>query len=186
VERLLLHICCAPDGAYAIELLKPQYLILCYFFNPNIDNKEEYEKRLDDARKVAQKFDVGFLEPEYPVNEWLDCIKGLESEPEGGKRCKKCFDFRLKACAEAALKNKCDYFTSVLTISPHKNSRLIFEIGKRIETESRIKFLAQDFKKKDGFKKSVILSKELNLYRQNYCGCSFSKSPHSAARPPLQ
>lgn len=175
MERLLLHACCAPDGAYGVQLLKPLYEIVFYFFNPNIDDKEEYEKREREARFVARYFDVEYIEPDYPVNEWLNYIKGLEGEPEGGARCSRCYEFRMRAASEAARANSCSLFTTVLTISPHKNSKRIMSIGKQLEEETGIRYLAWDFKKKDGFKKSVILSKQLDLYRQNYCGCTFSK-----------
>ncbi len=175
MTSLLLHMCCAPDGAYGIDLLKNEYDIHSYFFNPNIDDEEEYKLREKEARFVANHFDVKYIEPEYPVKEWLAYIKGHEKDIEGGARCHKCYYFRMKNAALTAKANNCPLYTTVLSISPHKKSKVLFEIGKKIEEETGVKFLEIDFKKKDGFKKSVILSKELNLYRQNYCGCSFSK-----------
>jgi hypothetical protein len=175
VEHLLLHICCAPDGAYAIDLLKDQYRISCYFYNPNIDDEEEYRKREKDMKTVADYFKVEYIEPFYHAREWLKAIQGYEEEKEGGMRCSLCYYFRLKESARKAQEINAGLFTSVLTISPHKKSKIIFETGKKVESETGVKFLEYDFKKKDGFKKSVILSKSLNLYRQNYCGCSFSK-----------
>jgi predicted adenine nucleotide alpha hydrolase (AANH) superfamily ATPase len=175
MKKLLLHICCAPDGAYAANLLKDSYEISFYFFNPNINEEAEYKKREQDAKTVAERFGVRFIESRYPVAEWLLAIRGYEQEAEGKGRCLICYEYRLREAALQAKLNGCDLFTTVLTVSPHKHSRTIFEIGNRIAAETGVEFLSIDFKKKDGFKKSIGLSKELGLYRQNYCGCTFSK-----------
>jgi len=175
VKRLLLHACCAPDAAYCIQLLKPEYEVVCFFFNPNIDDPDEYAKREADARKVAVHFGVEYLPGDFCVEKWREAVRGLENAPEGGDRCRICYEFRLAEAAQAAAGANCKQFTTTLTISPHKNSKVLFELGRTFARTAGIGFLDLDFKKKDGFKKSVALSKELGLYRQNYCGCGYSK-----------
>ena len=169
MKKLLLHVCCAPCSTHAIELLKKDYDITLFFSNSNIYPKEEYEKRLDNALKIAKAYGLDLIDDRYDHEAWLKFIMGLEDEPEKGKRCEKCFEFNLTRAEECAHLYDFDFFTTTLTISPHKDSKKIFEIGKRLGN-----FLEIDFKKQDGFKHSIELSKKLDLYRQDYCGCEFS------------
>ncbi len=173
--RLLLHICCISCGAYVSRILRRDYDLALFFYNPNIYPKSEYEKRLKTVNEIAKKEDLNIIFGEYDHEKWLAMVKGLENEPERGIRCKICYADRLSNCVKCAKKNKFDYFTTTLTISPHKDAKIILELGSMLSEQYGIKFLEKDFKKKDGFKKSVKLSCELNLYRQNYCGCEFSK-----------
>ena len=170
-KRVLLHVCCAPCAVHPIEDLLKEYEVTLFYSNSNIFPEEEYDKRLSYAKKIAEKFNVELFIDSYNHQEWLDWIKGLESEPERGKRCEKCFEFNLARTARFAKQNGFDLFTTSLTVSPHKSSKRIFSIGNKSRT-----FLEKDFKKKDGFKRSIEMSKKLNLYRQNYCGCEFSKN----------
>jgi predicted adenine nucleotide alpha hydrolase (AANH) superfamily ATPase len=173
--KLLLHICCAPDSTAVFERLKHKYKVIGYFHNPNIHPQEEYEKRKQEALHVASKMGFELIVPPYSPKAWLNTVKGLENEPEGGERCSACFRNNLKAAAEKAKELGISSFTSTLTISPHKRSQAIISIGKSVEKEVGIEFLAADFKKRGGFKRSLELSREMRLYRQKYCGCSFSR-----------
>lgn len=176
---LLLHSCCAPCSSYCIEYLSQYFNITVLYYNPNIYPETEY-----DHRKSEQKRLIGEMKTKYPVK-MLDCdfeserfyetVKGMENCREGGDRCFKCYRLRLEKTAREALKNGFDYFTTTLTISPLKNAQKINEIGECLAEEYGVKFLPSDFKKKNGFKRSIELSREYNLYRQNYCGCVFSK-----------
>lgn len=173
--KLLLHICCAPDATYAVKLLENDYEVTGYFYNPNIQPEEEYEKRLAETGRLFKLWDLKLYSGEYNLNNWRKAIIGLENELEGGRRCAACFDFRLKKAAQFAKENGYDIFTTTLTISPHKNAALINELGQNYARQRGVEFLVRDLKKQNGFKKSIELSKELGLYRQDYCGCSFSK-----------
>lgn len=173
--KLLLHICCVGCGVYASRILKQDYEVRLFFYNPNIWPKEEYEKRLAEAEKIAEQFNLELIKGEYEHDKWLDAVKGHESDPEKGQRCLICYKFRLEAAAVMAKKLNCAYLTTTLTASPHKNALAINQIGEQAAKQSSLKFLSQDFKKHDGFKKSSLLSRELGLYRQNYCGCEFSR-----------
>lgn len=174
--KLLLHICCIGCGAYVSRVLTEEnFDVVLFFYNPNIFPESEYVRRLETTKKIADKFDLEVIEGEYNHKRWLEKIRGFEKEKERGKRCRICYYDRLEKAAEYASKNNFDYFSSTLTISPHKDARLILAFGEELSGKLSIKFLARDFKKNDGFKKSVSLSKELNLYRQNYCGCEFSR-----------
>ncbi|MHA1230520.1 MAG: epoxyqueuosine reductase QueH [Candidatus Helarchaeota archaeon] len=174
--KLLLDCCCGPCATHCIEILKNEYEVILFSSNYNIHPKEEYEKRLASLKKLAEIYDLPLIILEYRPNEWFDAIKGHENDKEGGERCKICFKFRLKKAAEWAANHNIPIFTTTLTISPHKKSSDIIEIGEQLALIYNIKFLNKDFKKKDGFKKSVELSKKYSLYRQNYCGCIFSKN----------
>jgi len=167
--KLLLHVCCAPCSTHAIETLMKDYEVTLLFSNSNISPKEEYDKRLNNAKKISKIYKLKLIEDKYNHKAWLEFIKGFEHEPEKGERCKKCFEFNLKKTNNFA--KDFDYFTTTLTISPHKDSNKIFEIGNKYN-----KFLNINFKKEDGFKHSIELSNKHNLYRQNYCGCEFSKN----------
>lgn len=172
--RLLLHSCCGPCSSYVLEYLSDYFDITLFFYNPNIQPAEEYEKRLLTQKKLFErakyKNPVVFLAGEYEPQRFFDMVKGLEGCKEGGARCEKCFELRLSKAAEIAKKGGFDYFATTLTVSPHKNAVLINEIGGRYQN-----YLPSDFKKREGYKRSIILSKEYELYRQGYCGCIFSK-----------
>ena len=169
-KRILVHVCCAPCAISSIEhLLEECYKVTLFYSNSNIFPEDEYKKRLKFVRWLGEKFGVGIIEDTYNHLSWLEIIKGLENEPEKGKRCIKCFDYNLKRTAVTAHKLKIPYFTTTLTLSPHKVSRDIFEVGKKYPG-----YISFDFKKGDGIKRSYLLSKEYDIYRQNYCGCEFS------------
>lgn len=172
--KLLLHICCAGCGAYVTQILKDDYAVDLYFFNPNIYPREEYSKRLKELNKISKKLKVKLYVGKYEHNKWLKAIIGHEQDKEREERCVICYQYRLEASAKFASKNHYQYFTSTLTVSPHKDSNAISKIGRDLEKKYKIKFLDQNFKKKDGFKKASKLSKDFGLYRQNYCGCEFS------------
>ena len=173
-RKLLLHICCAPCSTASIERLKNEYKVTGIFFNPNIYPEKEHLKRLKETKDYCKKIGIELIEADYDYKNWLKQVEGLEKEPEGGKRCLKCYEIRSREVAREANKKDFDYFTTTLTISPYKNFEKIKEIGNRLGKEFGVKFLNIDFKKKDGFRKSVELSKKHNLYRQHYCGCKFS------------
>ena len=176
---LLLHSCCAPCSSYVLEYLSDYFDITIYYYNPNISSKSEYEKRVSEQKRLINemktKNKVMFIEGEYNPELFFEISKGLEDAPEGGERCFKCYRKRLEKTADFAKKNGFDYFTTTLSISPHKNADKINEIGIDLEIINNIKYLKADFKKKNGYKRSIELSKEYNLYRQNFCGCVFSK-----------
>ena len=179
VPSLLLHSCCAPCSSYVLEYLSDYFNITVLYYNPNISPKEEYIHRLNEEKRLISemtfKNPVSILDCTYDTREYFDCVEGLEREPEGGKRCEKCFALRLSYTAKTAKEKGFDFFATTLTISPLKNARLINEIGEKLGEQYGVKYLCSDFKKKEGYKRSIILSKEYNLYRQNYCGCVFSK-----------
>lgn len=176
---LLLHSCCAPCSSYVITYLTNYFNITVLYYNPNIYPIEEYEKRKKEQIKLIKELNtnnqISFLNCDYDNEIYEQTIKGLEQEPERGKRCVKCYKLRLEKTAITAKENNFDYFTTTLSISPYKNSNLINEIGNNLEKKYKVKWLYSDFKKKDGYKKSIELSKKYNLYRQNYCGCIYSK-----------
>ena len=176
---LLLHACCAPCSSYVLEYLASHFRITVFFFNPNISPKEEYSKREEELRRLISEMnlekEVGFISGAYNPDEFFLAVKGLENEPEGAGRCEKCFSLRLEASAKAAREGGFDYFTTTLTISPHKNAPLLNRIGQEKGAQYGVEFLPSDFKKNGGFQRSIELSKEYGLYRQNYCGCVFSK-----------
>ena len=176
---LLLHSCCAPCSSYVLEYLSDYFDITIYYYNPNISSKSEYEKRVSEQKRLINemktKNKVMFIEGEHNPELFFEISKGLEDAPEGGERCFKCYRQRLEKTADFAKKNGFDYFTTTLSISPHKNADKINEIGIDLEIINNIKYLKADFKKKNGYKRSIELSKEYNLYRQNFCGCVFSK-----------
>jgi len=172
--KLLLHICCAPDSTTAFERLQDSYEVHGFFYNPNIHPKEEYELRLKETKKVCSLMNLPLIDSIYDPDLWQNKIRGFENEPEGQKRCTICFKQRLDVTAKIAKDNNFNYFSTTLTISPHKNSNIIIEIGTSLAEKHHINFLKEDFKKKDGFLRSINLSKEYNLYRQKYCGCIYS------------
>ncbi|MBU5315725.1 epoxyqueuosine reductase QueH [Clostridium bornimense] len=177
---LLLHSCCAPCSSYVIEFLSQYFQIEVFFFNPNIYPENEYIKRLEEQIRLIKEmgFNYKVVENKYESNLFYDSIRGYEKMGEGSKRCEKCFMLRLDKTAQYAKLNKFDYFTTTLTISPLKNAELINSIGEELENKYNVKFLNSDFKKNNGYKTSVELSKKYNLYRQNYCGCVFSQQEY--------
>ena len=189
---MLLHSCCGPCSTAVIERLIDRYELTVYFYNPNITNEGEYEKRLDTERKFIEAYNaklpcdhnVRLIEGPYEPESFLLYIKGLEDEPENGKRCIKCFELRMKKTAAEAERLGFEAFTTTLSVSPHKNTKQINEIGYKLEKEFSPAFLDESFKKKDGFKRSTELSREYGLYRQNYCGCIFSERPGAGAEDP--
>lgn len=173
-KKLLLHVCCAPCSTHAINELKKDYDLTLYFYNPNIHKEDEYKKRLNEVKKIALKLDLPLIVGKYNIDKWFRATKGQEKEKEGGKRCSTCFFLRLEDVAKYAKKHKFHAFTTTLSVSPHKNVTIINMIGKRLNTKHCVDFLAADFKKNDGYKKSLELSKKHGLYRQKYCGCIYS------------
>ena len=174
-KKLLLHSCCAPCSTTCIERLKTGFDLTVFYYNPNIDTETEFSLRANEQKRYCQKVSVNCIISDYDKNAFLDNVKGLENELEGGKRCEKCFYLRLKKTAQKCKELGYDYFATTLTVSPLKNATLINKIGKQIEEECGVKYLPTDFKKDNGYLRSITLSKENNLYRQNYCGCEFSK-----------
>ena len=173
---MLFHICCGVCGFYPVKLLKKEFSNLTlYFFNPNIHPKKEYLKRLKYAKELSKIYNLPFIEGEYKINEWFDAINGLENEPESGKRCEICFKYRLEEVAKKTKKLGFRIFGTTLTISPYKDADIINKIGKELACKYKLKFYKANFKKQHGFKKSIELAKKYNFYRQNYCGCIFSK-----------
>ena len=177
--RLLLHACCAPCSSYVLEYLSEFFDITLYFYNPNIAPEEEYEYRAHELERLVSEMRlsdrVSVVIEKYNSDEFYNIAKGLESLNEGGERCMRCYDLRLEVTARYALQGGFDYFTTTLTISPYKNSRKLNEIGAKLSEIYGVKYLFSDFKKKNGYKRSCELSERYGLYRQDYCGCEFSK-----------
>ncbi len=175
--RLLLHSCCAPCSSYVLEYLSKYFAITVLYYNPNIFPEDEFSKRLDEQRRLAKEMpnNIDVIDEGYNPQEFYDAVKGLEAEAEGGARCEKCFKLRLLKTAEIAKEKGFDYFTTTLSISPLKDEQLLNRIGRELSEKCGIEYLYSDFKKKNGYKRSIELSKEYNLYRQNYCGCVFSQ-----------
>lgn len=177
--KLLLHCCCAPCSSYVLEYLSDFFEITCFFYNPNISPSEEYEKRAAELERLISvqyhKYPVSLIVEKYNSEEFYAAVKGLEKIKEGGERCFKCYRLRLEAAAKYAAEYNFDYFCSTLSISPLKNAQKLNEIGEELADIYKISHLPNDFKKKGGYKRSVELSAEYDLYRQNYCGCVFSK-----------
>ena len=176
---LLLHSCCAPCSSYVLEYLAPYFNICDFYFNPNISPKQEYEDRKEELVRLINEMglstQVTFLEGTYQPEDFFAMAKGLEDLPEGGERCFKCYEMRLRESAKIAKEQGAEYFATTLTISPLKNAQKLNEIGEKLAEEYGVKYLPSDFKKKNGYKRSVELSAQYELYRQNYCGCVFSK-----------
>lgn len=172
--KLLLHVCCGPCSTSVLELLNKYFNVDIYFYNPNIYPEKEYLLRKENSKKVASLLENKFIEEIYEPFLYEETINGLENEKEGGNRCYKCIFLRMEKAAFFAKENNYDFFTTTLSVSPHKNSKMINEIGYILEKKYNISYLYSDFKKKDGFKRSIELSKEFNIYRQDYCGCKYS------------
>lgn len=180
-KKLLLHSCCAPCSSYCLEYLSQYFDVTVFYYNPNITEENEYQKRAAEQQRLIRAMNerqhttISYAEGVYEPEEYLAMVRGLEQEPEGAGRCERCFRLRLTKTAEYASDNGFDYFTTTLTISPLKNAHLLNALGEEIGKKTGIAFLPSDFKKKEGYKRSIELSKEYDLYRQNYCGCIFSK-----------
>lgn len=176
---LLLHCCCAPCSSYVFEYLAPYFNITSFFYNPNISSTAEYDLRLSELRRfigeISSLQKINLIEGDYNPDAFLKTSYGLEFAAEGSLRCFKCYRLRLLRTAEVAQELNFDYFSTTLTISPYKNAEKINEIGRELSSEFGVKYLFSDFKKNDGYKRSIELSRKYNLYRQNYCGCEFSK-----------
>ena len=176
--HILLHSCCGPCSTTVLTFLATYFDITVFYYNPNIEPRAEYEKRKQEQIRFIQEFNnehITFLDCDYANQDFRNKVKGLEQEKEGGARCAVCFKLRLEETARLAKKLNFDYFGTTLTVSPHKNSQIINEIGALLEGEYGVKYLYSDFKKKDGYKKSIELSKQYHLYRQDYCGCLFGR-----------
>ncbi len=172
--KLLLHVCCGPCATAVIERVISRFEVVCFWYNPNIEPSAEYERRLAGMRTVAQAMGVPLAEGQRDIEGWQEAIAGWEDEPEGGRRCPICFEYRLRRAAEYAQTRNMDYLATTLTVSPHQYAELINSLGKRLAEAVGVKFVAEIWRKKGGFQRSVELSKQLNLYRQNYCGCIYS------------
>ena len=178
-KRLLLHCCCAPCSSYVLEYLHGFFDITIYFYNPNITEEPEYQKRKEELKRYLAEVSFGeeiqMMDADYEPDKFIEMAKGHEKDPERGPRCEKCFVLRLTKTAEKAREGNYDYFCTTLSISPHKNAPLLMKIGEELAKEYGVPYLPSDFKKKNGYKRSIELSAEYRLYRQDYCGCVFSK-----------
>jgi predicted adenine nucleotide alpha hydrolase (AANH) superfamily ATPase len=185
--RLLLHSCCGPCSSYVLEYLTKYFEVTLFWYNPNIWPQEEFDRRFQNQIKLIEGMglaqDVQVLAAPRNYGEYLRRVKGLEDEPEGGARCTECFRMRLNATAQMAKKYGFDWFCTTLTVSPHKDAARINQLGEEIGRAYGVNFLPSDFKKRDGYKRSIELSKEYELYRQDYCGCEFSKPSDNAEEP---
>ena len=177
--KLLLHACCAPCSSYTLEYLSKYFKITIYYYNPNIHPKNEYIRRIEELKKFLKEFktpnEVNLVEEIYDTNEYFSAVKGLENLGEKSERCYECYKLRMDRAALYAKENNYDYFTTTLSISPYKIASWINEIGENLEKKYNISYLYADLKKKNGYKRSLELSREYNLYRQDYCGCIYSK-----------
>lgn len=180
VPRLLLHVCCAPCSSAVLEYLSQYFAITLLYYNPNISPREEYDKREAELKRLVSEMElvhlVDLLPCDYDGQAFVEAARGLEGEPEGGARCEACFRLRLEYAAQEAARLHFDYYTTTLTISPMKNAPLLNQLGEEMGEKYGVAHLPSDFKKKNGYKRSVELSKEFGLYRQDYCGCAFSKA----------
>jgi predicted adenine nucleotide alpha hydrolase (AANH) superfamily ATPase len=173
--KLLLHICCAPCSTHVVEVLREDYDLTGYFYNPNIHPKTEYLKREEEMKRYAGKIGLDLVCAEYDDARWFEMVKGMEDVPEGGERCFLCYRMRLKKAAQYAAEHGYQLVATTLSISPHKNAVKINKIGPEVADNRGLQFYTADFKKKGGFERSVRMSKEAGLYRQSYCGCIFSQ-----------
>lgn len=175
---LLLHACCAPCTSAVLEYLDKYFAVTLFFYNPNIAPESEFDFRLEELKRLVVEMklqNINIVTPQYDPKEFEDMAEGLHDIPEGGARCKKCYRLRLRAAVEYAAENHFDYVTTTLSVSPHKNADWLNEIGMELAESCGTKYLCSDFKKKEGYKRSIELSRQYNLYRQNYCGCIYSK-----------
>lgn len=187
MPRLLLHACCAPCSSYCLEYLRDYFELTVFYYNPNITEDVEYRKRVAEEKRLIETLnsqmgdmsgphaEIKIIEGDYNPDSFYKIAKGLEQCPEGGERCFRCYELRLRESARVARKLQFDYFTTTLTISPLKNAAKLNEIGERLGEEYGVAFLPSDFKKRNGYKRSIELSREYHLYRQDYCGCVYSR-----------
>ena len=199
--RLLLHACCAPCSSYCLEFLREYFDVTVFFFNPNITESEEYQKRVLEEKRLIEEYnrqvreksfdkmnstdsagEISIIEGEYEPGAFYEAVKGYEMCPEGGARCRKCFELRLSETARLAKERGFDLMTTTLTISPLKNADVLNEVGEAAAAKEGVNFLPSDFKKKEGYKRSIELSRMFGLYRQDFCGCGFSKAQRQAER----
>ncbi len=180
--KLLLHSCCAPCSSACLERVKDFFDLSVYYYNPNIDSQEEFNLRAKEQERFCREQKVACLIEDYKKEEFLREVNGLEKEKEGGARCIECFYLRLRKTAEKAKLLGFEYFATTLTVSPLKNAELLNKIGEKVQEQTGVKFLYTDFKKRGGYLRSIELSKKYNLYRQNYCGCEFSKREEKAIK----
>ena len=177
--RLLLHSCCGPCSSYVLEYLSAYFSITLLYYNPNIQPQEEYQKRLAEQKRLIAQMplprQVTVVEGVYDPERFDQLARGLEHLPEGGERCTRCYELRLREAAIFCKEQGCDYFGTTLSVSPYKNAEKLNEIGRRLQEEYGVRYLPSDFKKKNGYQRSIALSKEYGLYRQPYCGCLYSK-----------
>jgi hypothetical protein len=185
VPTLLLHCCCAPCSSYVLEYLTEHFRITAFFYNPNISEKAEYDKRAAELKRLINeqphRYPVAFIEGNYEPERFYEIARGYEDVPEGGERCFRCYRLRLAEAADEAKRGGFDYFTTTLSISPLKNAAKLNEIGGEEAARVGVPYLFSDFKKREGYKRSIVLSQQYGLYRQNYCGCRFSKKKETAA-----
>ncbi len=172
--KMLVHICCAPDALYVVDILQKDFDVSGFFYNPNIHPREEYERRLEETRKVAEMIGFEVIEGPYDDSRWHQIIAKFKDDPEKGRRCDVCYAMRLELTAKRAAESRFDIFATVMSLSPWKKAEVMNRVGKMFGRRFGIDFLEANFKKKNGFKKSVALSREQNLYRQDYCGCIYS------------
>jgi hypothetical protein len=175
-QSLVLHICCAPDEAWVVHTMRDRYELHCFFCNPNIQPEEEYVKRLEEARRVAERYEVPFVADRYDPDSWEQSIRDHAHTPEGGERCMDCFLLRLRRTAQFCRDKALERFTTVMSISPHKRIQMLNAAGTRAAEEYGVRYEPFNFKRNDGFLNSIKLSRELGLYRQDYCGCRLSKA----------
>lgn len=188
-RRLLMHSCCAPCSSYCLEYLRQYFSITVFYYNPNISLPMEYRHRVEEQKRLIGELNqrpegapVSFLEGPYEPERYLEAVKGWEDCPEGGKRCHICYELRLREAARLAKKSGFDYFVTTLSISPLKDAKILNEIGERLSQEYGVRYLPSDFKKKGGYQRSVEMSREYGLYRQDFCGCAFSKAQRDAEK----
>ncbi|HDP98508.1 MAG TPA: epoxyqueuosine reductase QueH [bacterium] len=175
MKTLLLHTCCAPCVTVPLQRLQADFDVTCYYYNPNIHPIEEYQKRLAELQRFSDEMGISLIVEHYDPDNWFEQVKGLEPEPEGGQRCAVCFAMRLGRTAAQAQAVGFHAFTTTMSISPHKNSELLNQLGKQAAEKNSVEYVIANFKKQDGFRKSNELSRRYNFYRQNYCGCIFSQ-----------
>lgn len=186
IYRLLLHSCCAPCSSYVLETLTPYFDITILYYNPNIEPFEEYLYRKEEEIRFIKEFPsinkIDIIDCDYDNELFHEIATNLENAEEGGPRCFKCYNLRLEKTAQIAASNNYDYFATTLTVSPYKNSQKLNEIGSYLEKKYYVKYLYSDFKKNNGYKRSIELSKDYNLYRQDYCGCIYSKKARDSKK----
>lgn len=182
-KRVLLHSCCAPCSSYVLTYLREYFEVTVFYYNPNITAEQEYRKRVEEQKRLIDAlnkegngYQISCVEGKYEPGQFLELVKGYEHCPEGGERCKLCFRQRLEATAKIAKQSGFDYFATTLTVSPLKNATTLNELGLELGSLYEVAYLVSDFKKKDGYKQSIELSHKYDLYRQDYCGCAFSKA----------